>query len=166
MKWAVVFWIGCAVALAWAVPRAFATGPERAYKHFGYPYPQAPDCDEASPASCPVDIWGAIEGQCTSWVSFRLNQRGVPFTSHYRGIFWGNAGQWAAAAPRVGVAVDHVPAVGAVAWYLPNHVAYVERVNSRYSVVLSEMNYDNHGGFREITVTGGNRWPAAFIHVV
>src|SRR4051794_40113280 len=51
-------------------------------------------------------------------------------------------GQWAHAA---GIPLDHSPAVGAIAWYgsgITGHVAFVERVNSPASVVISELNVD------------------------
>jgi surface antigen len=56
-------------------------------------------------------------------------------------------------------------ALGSIAWYSSGHVAYVERVNSPTSVVVSEMNYDNDNGFRIRTIKPKNGWPTAFIHI-
>jgi surface antigen len=60
------------------------------------------------------------------------------------------------------------PAVGSVAWYSSGqfgHVAYVERVNSPTSIVISEMNYDFGNGFWVHTITTSSGWPTAFIHI-
>jgi surface antigen len=67
--------------------------------------------------------------------------------------------------------VNTTPTVGAIAWYSATkpapdgHVAYVEKVNSPTSFVMSEMNYDADNGFwvHAITRTGGD-WPTAFLH--
>ena len=64
------------------------------------------------------------------------------------------------------------PVLGSVVWW-PNsaaheggHVAYVEKVNSPTSVVISEMNYDNENGFRLVTIAkSGSDWPGAFLHI-
>lgn len=139
-----------------------------------YPYPSAPDCDE-TPGSfdgCVADTWGFFQGQCTSWVAWRLNARnGVAFTNNYKGVRWGDASNWAAAARSLGIAVNSTPAVGAVAWYA-NHVAYVEAFNADGSIVLADMNSDSHNLQREgFTVQPGTRvgqvggWPSQFIHI-
>jgi surface antigen len=64
------------------------------------------------------------------------------------------------------------PAVGSVAWWpdssahFGGHVAYVEKVNSPTSIIISEMNYDGDNGFRVSTITSSSaNWPAAFIHI-
>lgn len=78
-------------------------------------------------------------GQCT-WHVF--NRRAAVG----RGIstYWWNANNWDNAAARDGYRVDYSPAVGAIAqsdagYY--GHVAFVERVNSSGSILVSEMNY-------------------------
>ncbi len=134
-----------------------------------YPHPNAPDCNEYGPGGCVPDKWAFYQGQCTSWVAFRLNDRNqIPFNNTYRqpsGHRWSNASKWVAAANRARIAVNNTPGLGSVAWY-PNHVAYVEKLNNDGSIVISEMNYDLHNGFRQRTVRPGQRgWPNKFIHV-
>jgi surface antigen len=146
---------------------AGAGGPVAANAHYGYPYPSAPDCVEATGANCVADKWLFYQGQCTSWVSYRVAQmNGIAFSNYYGGMGrWGNAADWKARADSLGITTNGTPAVGAVAWYSSNHVAYVEAVNSPTSVVISEMNYDLHNGFRVRTITTSGGWPTGFIHV-
>ncbi|MCU1426174.1 MAG: Esterase [Actinomycetia bacterium] len=152
--------------------RAFANGATDR----GYPYPSAPDCDEQTGTNCVGDQWGFTQGQCHSWVAYRLNQlnakqlRGGRFDANYRqpaGQRWGGAGGWANDAARAGITVDDHPALGSVAWWSADggHVAYVEAVNADGTVGISEMNRDFHNGFDLATLRRGVRWPAGFIHI-
>jgi len=76
-----------------------------------YPYRVGP-----APA---LDAYGFVIGQCTSFVAWWLNRRGVPFgviTVGPRGAGWFlNASSWDAAARAAGFAVGPRPVVGAVA---------------------------------------------------
>jgi surface antigen len=152
------------------VPGGSPAGTTYAYQHLGYPYPNAPECTNGG--KCVPDIWSFYEGQCTSWASYRLDVfLGYKyFVNGYRGQHFGAAQQWGTAASNLGI-LNHTPAVGAVAWYYfdknHGHVAYVEKVNSPTSVVISEMNYDNKNGFRVRTITTakGGGWPTGFIHI-
>lgn len=161
----------CAVAAPSAHAAPVPDGPRTAWLEYGYPHPGAPDCNEGSgPGVCRRDVYGFWQGQCTSWVAHRLNRvGGLPFVQNrWRGIHWGNAGTWGATARARGIPVDSRPAVGAVAWYgrSPGHVAYVEQVNGDGSVLVSEMNVDNHNAFRFRVVQRGTRdWPTGFIHL-
>ncbi|MFA6576803.1 MAG: CHAP domain-containing protein, partial [Nocardioides sp.] len=147
-------------------PAAQAGTTVDAHNQYGYPYPNAPDCNESSGANCAPDAWNFYQGQCTSWVAFRLNQlNGIGFTNRYRGVAWGNASNWGAAARSLGIAVDGAPALGAVAWYSAGHVGYVEQVNGDGSVVMSEMNQNFHNNFQLVTIRPGSRWPTGFIHI-
>ncbi len=158
------------------------TGPPAADQYYGYPYPDAPQCT-AGPEICDADVWGFYQGQCTSWVAYRLNElNGIKFTDFYDAPpgwpttvpFWGRASTWLGAAESAGIAYSHTPVVGSVAWWPDSsshrggHVAYVEQVISRTEIVISEMNYDNGNGFRVVTITpsktDGDLWPAYFIH--
>lgn len=153
-------------SLVGVAPAAQAGTTADAHHQFGYPYPNAPDCNESSGANCVADAWNYYQGQCTSWVAFRLNQlNGVGFTNRYRGAAWGNASNWGAAARSLGIAVDGRPGLGAVAWYSAGHVGYVEQVNGDGSVVMSEMNANFHNNFQFVTIRPGNRWPTGFIHI-
>jgi surface antigen len=168
--------------------------PTFASNKYRYPYPSATDCQEESKynTGCTVDKWNFFEGQCTSWVAYRLNRlswdspnatspnpsKTDPFTNQYKnppssvGGKWGPADHWKTTAASVGVSVNSTPAPGAVAWYSFGHVAYVEQVNRDGSVWISEMNYDNHNSFdldrihpQNSTYSTPYRWPTGFIHV-
>jgi surface antigen len=141
------------------------SGPSAASKYFGYPYPNAPACSDGG--KCVTDKWNFYEGQCTSWVAYRLNElNGIAFTNQYRGNgIWGDASSWGQHAKSLGIPVNGTPSVGSVAWYSFGHVAYVDQVNSPTSVVISEMNYDYDNGFRVRTITTSSGWPTGFIHI-
>ncbi len=144
---------------------------------YGYPYPNAPDCNEQTGANCVPDQWGFVQGQCHSWVAYRLNElnhtelQGETFNDWYHepsGEQWGSTWHWGEAAAAAGIAVDDHPALGSVAWWSDNggHVGYVEAVNADGTVTISEMNLDLHNGFDFATLQRGQRWPTGgFIHI-
>jgi surface antigen len=173
MKWAVGFWMACAITLgtawlAWEV-RASAQARTPSVEQatdFGYPLANVADCDEYNAEFCQRDRWGEIAGQCTSWVAFRLQRIG--FNNHYAGVNWGPAKHWAAAAKAVGIPVSDRPALGAVAWWSHKplgHVAYVEAVSAR-GILISEMNADGHNRFQRVWIGPYSpRWPDGFIYL-
>lgn len=144
-------------------------GTNVAHDDYGYPWPAAPDCDESNVGSggCVNDGLGFFQGQCVSWVAFRLAQRnGISFSNWYQGRHWGSAQFWRKVAKGLGYKADRTPAVGAVGWYARGHVSYVEEVNSDGSIVISEMNIDGHNGFHFATVyPGDHSWPDKFLHL-
>ena len=79
---------------------------------------------------------------CTNYVAWKLISNGVDRPN----IGLGDAGQWAESAIANGIGVDRVPAVGAVAQWdayassvgMYGHVAYVEKVNSDGTILVSE----------------------------
>ena len=91
-----------------------------------------------------VDPWRYYKCQCTSFVAWRINERlGVDFHNQYRGVNWGNAGTWAAAARRTGVRVDSTPVPGSIAHTDAGqfgHVAWVAAVDGD-RVTVEEYNY-------------------------
>ncbi len=78
------------------------------------------------------------------------------------GARWGNASNWAINARALGYRVDNIPAVGAIAWFTYDHVAYVDSINGDGTVNVSEYNYRLDYQFG----TRNNVTPASFIHVV
>jgi surface antigen len=75
---------------------------------------------------------------CTLYVAYRLQQRGVTLS-------WSsNAFDWASAAASHGAVVNQTPAVGSVAQWNSGHVAYVEAVTSRNILITSD-NYQPNG---------------------
>lgn len=78
-------------------------------------------------------------GQCTWHVFNRRAQIGKGIST-----YWWNANNWDNAAARDGYRIDYHPTVGSIAqsdagYY--GHVAFVERVNSNGSILVSEMNF-------------------------
>ena len=135
---------------------------------YGYPYAAAPDCNEGSlGAGCVGDSRGFLQGQCTSWVAYRLAMRnGLSFSNWYAGRHWGNASEWGKVAKGIGHKPDKYPAVGAIGWYKRGHVSYVEDVYSGGTILISEMNTDGHNGFHFTTVSPGmSGYPDKFIHL-
>ncbi len=121
-----------------------------------------------------VDPWYYYNRECTSFVAWRLNNdNGVShFYNRYKGHHWGNAGTWKGAAQASGVAVNSVPAPGAVAWWSNSstsgglgHVAWVWKVSGN-QITIEEYNYLHRGGYDTRTLSKGDRyWPDGFIHV-
>ena len=154
---------------------AIAVVPSASAGDYGYPYPNAPDCNEQTGANCQSDKWSFVQGQCHSWVAYRINQLNAAqlqgtFDNTYRqpaGQEWWNPSHWKVAAQAAGITVNDTPALGSVAWWSADggHVAYVEAVNADGSVQISEMNVDYHNGFDFATLQRGGRWPAGFIHI-
>ena len=146
-----------------------APGTNFASDTYGYPWPAAPDCDESNVGAggCVNDGLGFFQGQCTSWVAFRVGQRnGIAFSNWFGGRRWGNASEWSKVAKGLDHVSNKVPAVGAVGWYARGHVSYVEEVNTDGSVVISEMNTDGRNGFVVRTVYPGEPgWPDRFLHL-
>ena len=135
---------------------------------YGYPYPAAGDCNEATlGGGCMGDSRGFLQGQCTSWVAFRLAARnGFSFSNWYAGRHWGNASEWGKVAKNIGHKPDKTPAIGSIGWYRRGHVSYVEDVYSDGSVLVSEMNTDGHNGFHfTVASPGMHSYPDKFIHL-
>ena len=79
---------------------------------YGYPYPAAPDCNEGSlGAGCVGDSRGLLQGQCTSWVAYRLAMRRKSPWIYTEGYAVGSVGlavhhAWVTRADEPGVAYD------------------------------------------------------------
>jgi surface antigen len=112
--------------------------------------------------------WRMYAGHnCTNYVAYRMVRSGLPNTRPWSGN--GNATNW-------GVALkdrtNHVPAVGAVAWWRANarpagsvgHVAYVERVVSPDEIIVSQDSWGGDFSWARIRRVGGS-WPSGFIHL-
>ena len=83
-------------------------------------------------------------GQCTWHVFNRRAAIGKGIST-----YWWNANNWDNAAARDGYRIDGNPTVGSIAqsdagYY--GHVAFVERVNSNGSILVSEMNFSASPG--------------------
>lgn len=98
---------------------------------------------------------GYVIGYCTWHAANRRAQSGRPLPNNL-----GHARTWAPNAQRFGMGVSETPAVGAVMWHKDTsiawglgHVAYVERINSDGSAVVSEMNWRGWNVVSERTIT-------------
>jgi surface antigen len=103
-------------------------------------------------------------GNCTWYAYERREQLGMPV-----GSFWGNGGSWAYSARAAGYVVNSTPSFGAVLVQAgsPGHVAIVESVNADGSIVISEMNNAEYGGFNIInnrTISAGEVPLYQYIH--
>ena len=99
-----------------------------------------------------------------SYAADKLNERGVPFTEHYKGVLWKSGGNWINAATAAGVPYSKTPRVGDVAVRL-NHVAYVEAVDSYGDVTVSEYNWVHWNDYVTRTISWGSTGhPSYFIH--
>jgi len=117
-----------------------------------------------------VDPWGFYKGYCTSFVAWRMNQNAGAgsFTNFMDGGRWGDAGNWADNARKLGITVDRTPAVGSIAWWAAGtvssagHVAYVEGVNANGTIVVEDYNYSVDRGYTRRTITASS--VSGFIH--
>jgi surface antigen len=112
-----------------------------------------------------LDKWNEWICECTSYVADKLNERGVLFTSRYKGVRWKSAGNWINAATQAGVLYNKTPRHGDVAWFYYGHVAYVEAVDSYGDVTISEYNWGVPHGYHTRTINRGvYAYPKYFIH--
>lgn len=110
-----------------------------------------------------VDPWRFYNRECTSFVAWCLNSRnGVEFDNWYKGVKWGNASHWRAAAQSVGIPVDTKPAVGSVAW-LSGHVAWVAAVDGD-NVTVEEYNRTYKDGKYSCRTVPSSTF-TAYIHI-
>lgn len=77
---------------------------------------------------------GAVQRHnCTTYAAYRLQRNGVPFPG-----WTANARDWDTSAQASGTRVDQTPAIGAIAQWNNNHVAYVENVTSSYVEITDD----------------------------
>jgi surface antigen len=86
--------------------------------------------------------------ECTSYVAYRLNRAdgALAFSDSYKGVRWGNAGNWISAAKAAGVHSGTKPEIGSVAVWADasgllsqGHVAFVTSVSNGVAT-LAEYN--------------------------
>lgn len=117
-----------------------------------------------------VDSWGFYNRQCTSFVAWRMNQRGIRFTNTMGGGRWSNATNWDNNARRLGFRVDRIPRAGAIAQWKAGagghgrfgHVAFVKSVNGSL-ITIEEYNFNPRFGFSTRTIPAYS--VSNFIHV-
>jgi surface antigen len=111
--------------------------------------------------------WQMYPGHnCTNYAAYRMIESGLPNERPWEGR--GNAQYWGQYRADL---TDSTPRVGAVAWWDANvkpagsagHVAYVERVVSRDTIVVSQDSWGGTFSWARIT-RGTGYWPSGFIH--
>jgi surface antigen len=121
-----------------------------------------------------LDKWSFWECECTSYVADKLNERGIPFNTHYKFSShhhrrdsgkWAGAANWINAANQTGTSYNTTPRRGDVAWFAYGHVAYVEAVDSYGDVTISEYNWGVRWDYHTRTINRGSKgYPNYFIH--
>ena len=158
--------------------RSFTTGGSSGSSNSLDDYPFKTMSPTDSDPYGPAAGTGFFYRECTSFVAWRMNRdAGTPnapyfFTNHMNGQHWSDATNWPDVAVALGFKKDHIPAVGAIAWFwlfdrelgtMVGHVAYVEHVNTNGSVDVSEYNRDVSHGFDYKPGVTDAVW---FIHVI
>ena len=142
------------------------TGSGKAYAENGYPYSVAAGVYVA-------DQWGFYQCECTSYCAYKLNTvNGVYFhNTKSHGSKWGNAKDWDDFARTKGITVNTTPAVGSIAYWDSNHVAWVSAVSGN-NITIEEYNYGyvningvTHGSHTYNTRTISKSNPTGFIHI-
>lgn len=111
--------------------------------------------------------WRMYAGHnCTNYAAYRMVRAGMPNTRPWSGE--GNATHWGVAMRHI---TDRTPMVGSIAWWKAGngvgsagHVAYVERVVSATTIVISEDSWGGNFHWRTIVKDGAKGWPSGFIH--
>lgn len=106
-----------------------------------------------------IDPWSLYNRECTSFCGWRLRSRnGFEISKAY-----GDANAWGSHARSDGYTVDMTPAIGAIAWWSSDHVAWVEAVSTNgLSVTIEEYNVDYTGHYNERTISAGS--VSGYIH--
>lgn len=150
------------LALVVALAISFMLSPvqqARAGEGDNYPWPTDstfPSCQGVGP----FDEWGYCKRYCTSWVAWALHDRNgfeLP-----RGL--GDASTWKDRAASLGFTANNTPALGAVAWWSSNHVAWVKAISSDGKKITIE-EYNNPAGsgiYGTRSVMSNN--PDSYIH--
>jgi len=121
-------------------------------------------------SSCPkypdrVDKWNFYTCECTSYSADKMNEHGVSLNNYYKGVHWGNAGNWINAAKQAGISYNTSPKHRDIAWFSYGHVAYVESVDSSGNITVSEYNYGSRYDYGTRSIKkGSSSYPKYFIH--
>ena len=132
-----------------------------------YPWPNGNSSTE--------DSWGFYKRWCTSWVAFKVNQMWKTDKGFFNGMYGtsetnklGNASHWLKVLSKNGYSHDLEPQAGDIAWWGSNHVAFVNQVIDRNTVVITEYNNPSAGKrlkYHSRRLYRGSSFPDAFIHV-
>lgn len=115
-----------------------------------------------------IDAWQFYQCECVSYGADKLNEKGIAFNNNYKNVKWGSAINWINAAKAARISYNTSPKRGDIAWFSYGHVAYVDSVDSKGNVTLSEYNYSPPYGYKYSTRTvkkGSTSYPRYFIHL-
>ena len=132
------------------------SGGVEGYREAAGLYPRDAWYTKGSPANGFSDRWGKAAWNCTSWVAYRRNQLSLSVPDGNGGAMGHNAN----ASPTLGAVVSY----GAGTEKDFGHVMLVEEILSPTEFRVSEMNFDNNGGFRESLVwtkQGDGTWQSS-----
>jgi surface antigen len=111
-----------------------------------------------APMDSLIDNWGEYNRECTSYAAWMLHS-----VNGFEMPFHDNAVNWGPDARARGYSVNSTPAVGSVYWTsTPQHVAWVESVNSNGTVTIEDYNSDYTGHWREHSVAASSA--SGYIH--
>jgi len=129
--------------------KGFTACAKAGYSSFGY-----------GPSEYKKMWWRMYSGHnCTNYMAYRMIQAGMSETRPWTGS--GDARNWGKVFKS---RTDQTPAVGAVAWWSSNHVAYVQKILDADTIIISEDHYRGDFDWRKIVRSGGG-WPTGFIHL-
>lgn len=137
--------------------------PEISQTNSGYPYTYG---DETK-----YDKWDFNQKYCTSWVAWSVNKMWnteKTFHNNSMGVHLGNASNWKSALSSLGYIADNYPRVGDIAWWNTNHVAFVNKVQSNGTIIITEYNYPPNYPLMyncRTIAAGASNYPHSFIHV-
>ena len=110
--------------------------------------------------------WRMYAGHnCTNYAAYRMVRSGLPNVRPWEGS--GNAHYWGYEMAGI---TDTTPRVGAIAWWRANtsgiagssgHIAYVEKVVSTDTIIVSQDSWGGDFSWARIT-RSGTSWPAGF----
>ncbi|HET7380756.1 MAG TPA: CHAP domain-containing protein [Gaiellales bacterium] len=128
----------------------------------GYDWGPIRDTDPRYSVSTTHSSRGYGYRNCTDYVAWRLQKRGIPLAM-FTGL--GDGGDWAKAAAARGIVVNARPAVGSAAVQPgePGHVAYVDSVRGA-TITVSEYNKKGDGTYDTRTGNARALGFARFVH--
>jgi len=117
-----------------------------------------------------ADKWNFYQCECTSYAADKMNEHSVKLNNSYKGVRWGYASNWINAANAAHISYNTSPKHRDIAWFKYSatsyHVAYVESVDSKGNITVSEYNYKPYvysNPMRTIK-KGSSGYPKYFIH--
>jgi len=127
--------------------------------------------------SCPqspdkADKWNFYTCECTSYSADKMNEHSVKLTNYYKSVHWGNASNWINAAKSARISYNSSPKHRDIAWWPAGsgamkwgHVAYVESVDSKGNITVSEYNFGKKYDYGNRSIKkGSSSYPKYFIH--